>query len=86
VDPRQTLVHHKLDNGKIVGGLSTIRACLPRRWWPPRNISVSPSRVPSLQEHPFNFARKVSTLDHLSKGRLGWNIVTSVSHNAVQLG
>ena len=39
-----------------------------------------------LQEHPFNFARKVSTLDHLSKGRVGWNIVTSVSHNAAQLG
>jgi FMN-dependent oxidoreductase (nitrilotriacetate monooxygenase family) len=37
-----------------------------------------------LQEHPFNFARKISTLDHLSKGRIGWNIVTSVSHNAAQ--
>ncbi|KQT61738.1 MULTISPECIES: LLM class flavin-dependent oxidoreductase [unclassified Aureimonas] len=37
-----------------------------------------------LQEHPFNFARKLSTLDHLSKGRVGWNIVTSVSHNAAQ--
>jgi FMN-dependent oxidoreductase (nitrilotriacetate monooxygenase family) len=37
-----------------------------------------------LQEHPFNFAKKVSTLDHLSKGRVGWNIVTSVSHNAAQ--
>jgi ABC-type Mn2+/Zn2+ transport system ATPase subunit len=39
-----------------------------------------------LQEHPFNFARKLSTLDHLSKGRVGWNIVTSVSNNAAQLG
>lgn len=37
-----------------------------------------------LQEHPFNFARKISTLDHLSKGRIGWNLVTSVSHNAAQ--
>jgi long-chain alkane monooxygenase len=37
-----------------------------------------------LQEHPFNFAKKLSTLDHLSKGRIGWNIVTSVSHNAAQ--
>ncbi|QRM57802.1 LLM class flavin-dependent oxidoreductase [Sinorhizobium sp. BG8] len=37
-----------------------------------------------LQDHPFNFARKISTLDHLSKGRIGWNIVTSVSHNAAQ--
>jgi len=30
-----------------------------------------------LQEHPFNFARRISTLDHLTKGRVGWNIVTS---------
>lgn len=37
-----------------------------------------------LQDHPFSFARRVSTLDHLSKGRVGWNIVTSVSHNAAQ--
>jgi FMN-dependent oxidoreductase (nitrilotriacetate monooxygenase family) len=30
-----------------------------------------------LQNHPFAFARTVSTLDHLSKGRVAWNIVTS---------
>ena len=35
-----------------------------------------------LQEHPFNFARRVSTLDHLSKGRIAWNMVTSSSENA----
>jgi FMN-dependent oxidoreductase (nitrilotriacetate monooxygenase family) len=28
-------------------------------------------------EHPFTFARRLSTLDHLTKGRAGWNIVTS---------
>ena len=37
-----------------------------------------------IQDHPFNFARRVSTLDHLSKGRIGWNIVTSASINAHQ--
>lgn len=30
-----------------------------------------------LQAHPYEFARRVSTLDHLSDGRVGWNIVTS---------
>ena len=30
-----------------------------------------------LQYHPFIFARLVSTLDHLTKGRIAWNIVTS---------
>ncbi|MCC3316438.1 LLM class flavin-dependent oxidoreductase [Nocardia africana] len=27
-------------------------------------------------EHPFPFARRLSTLDHLTNGRLGWNVVT----------
>jgi FMN-dependent oxidoreductase (nitrilotriacetate monooxygenase family) len=30
-----------------------------------------------LQYHPYIFARLVSTLDHLTKGRVAWNIVTS---------
>ncbi|KWF05307.1 LLM class flavin-dependent oxidoreductase [Burkholderia pseudomultivorans] len=28
-------------------------------------------------EHPYPFARRMSTADHLSGGRIGWNIVTS---------
>jgi len=28
-------------------------------------------------EHPYPFARRLATADHLSKGRVGWNIVTS---------
>jgi FMN-dependent oxidoreductase (nitrilotriacetate monooxygenase family) len=27
-------------------------------------------------EHPYPFARRVSTLDHLTNGRVGWNVVT----------
>ncbi|MEV7693417.1 NtaA/DmoA family FMN-dependent monooxygenase [Microbacterium sp. NPDC089189] len=30
-----------------------------------------------LQEHPYAFARKMSTMDQLSGGRIAWNIVTS---------
>ena len=30
-----------------------------------------------LQSHPFTFARQISTLDHLTKGRVAWNIVAS---------
>ncbi|MBJ6362442.1 LLM class flavin-dependent oxidoreductase [Paenibacillus sp. GCM10012307] len=33
-------------------------------------------------EHPFAFARRMSTLDHLTKGRIAWNIVTSYLPNA----
>jgi FMN-dependent oxidoreductase (nitrilotriacetate monooxygenase family) len=35
-----------------------------------------------LQYHPFTFARLISTLDHLTKGRLAWNIVTSYLESA----
>jgi FMN-dependent oxidoreductase (nitrilotriacetate monooxygenase family) len=35
-----------------------------------------------LQNHPFTFARTISTLDHLTKGRIAWNIVTSYLESA----
>jgi FMN-dependent oxidoreductase (nitrilotriacetate monooxygenase family) len=37
-----------------------------------------------IQAHPFDFARKVSTLDHISKGRIGWNVVTSSLENSAR--
>jgi long-chain alkane monooxygenase len=33
------------------------------------------------QSLPFDFARRISTLDHYTGGRVGWNIVTSFSDN-----
>ena len=35
-----------------------------------------------IQYHPFTFARLITTLDHLTKGRVGWNIVTSYLESA----
>jgi FMN-dependent oxidoreductase (nitrilotriacetate monooxygenase family) len=38
-------------------------------------------------EHPYTFARRISTLDHLTKGRVGWNIVTSyLNSGALNIG
>src|ERR1700709_1584398 len=37
-----------------------------------------------LQAHPFEFARRASTLDHISNGRIAWNIVTSTQENAAR--
>ena len=37
-----------------------------------------------IQAHPFEFARRISTLDHLSGGRIGWNIVTSAQESAAR--
>lgn len=37
-----------------------------------------------MQNPPFNFARQISTLDHLSGGRIAWNIVTSTQENAAR--
>lgn len=35
-------------------------------------------------EAPYAFARKISTLDHLTEGRIGWNIVTGYSETAAR--
>ena len=35
-------------------------------------------------EHPYTFARRISTLDHLSGGRIGWNIVTGYLDSAAR--
>ncbi|WP_380178500.1 LLM class flavin-dependent oxidoreductase [Kalamiella sp. sgz302252] len=33
--------------------------------------------ISTTYEHPYTFARRLSTADHLTGGRIGWNIVTS---------
>lgn len=35
-----------------------------------------------IHEHPYTFSRRITTLDHLTKGRVGWNIVTSYLKSA----
>ena len=35
-------------------------------------------------EHPYSFARRMSTLDHLTGGRVGWNIVTGYLESAAR--
>jgi long-chain alkane monooxygenase len=35
-------------------------------------------------EHPYPFARRMSTLDHLTGGRVGWNIVTGYLESAAR--
>ncbi|QWT25146.1 NtaA/DmoA family FMN-dependent monooxygenase [Subtercola sp. PAMC28395] len=37
-----------------------------------------------VQSHPFHFARQISTLDHISNGRIAWNIVTGVQDNGAR--
>lgn len=35
-------------------------------------------------EHPFSLARRFATLDHLTDGRIGWNVVTSYLESAAR--
>ncbi|GAA2620960.1 LLM class flavin-dependent oxidoreductase [Dactylosporangium fulvum] len=37
-----------------------------------------------IQTPPFTFARQISTLDHISRGRVAWNIVTGTQENAAR--
>jgi FMN-dependent oxidoreductase (nitrilotriacetate monooxygenase family) len=36
----------------------------------------------TISEHPYLFARKLATLDHMTNGRVGWNIVSSYLNSA----
>jgi FMN-dependent oxidoreductase (nitrilotriacetate monooxygenase family) len=38
----------------------------------------------TLQQHPSPFARAAATLDHATRGRIGWNVVTSFVRNAAR--
>lgn len=38
----------------------------------------------TISEAPYLFARRLATLDHLSEGRVGWNIVTSYLQSAAR--
>jgi FMN-dependent oxidoreductase (nitrilotriacetate monooxygenase family) len=40
--------------------------------------------VSTSYEHPFSHARRFSTLDHLTNGRVAWNVVTSYLPNAAR--
>src|SRR6202035_43256 len=35
-------------------------------------------------EHPYALARRLSTLDHLTRGRIGWNVVTGYLNSAAK--
>src|SRR6476620_2086251 len=59
----------------------------PRTWLEPITVlaalAVSTSRVgliataSTTYTEPFNLARQFASIDHISKGRAGWNVVTS---------
>jgi len=40
--------------------------------------------VSTTYEHPFQLARRFSTLDHLTRGRIAWNVVTSYLESAAK--
>ncbi|KAL8829770.1 MAG: hypothetical protein Q9191_001818 [Dirinaria sp. TL-2023a] len=40
--------------------------------------------VSTTYEHPYQLARRFSTLDHLTKGRVAWNVVTSYLESAAK--
>src|SRR5699024_1162754 len=62
----------------------TIRYSLSQPWQQRQNTWDSPQRSQLRMNPPFAFARRASTLDHLTKGRFGWNIVTSYLPNAAR--
>jgi FMN-dependent oxidoreductase (nitrilotriacetate monooxygenase family) len=48
-----------------------------------RHIGIVPT-LSVTEYHPYLLARTINTLDHMSQGRTGWNIVTGSSHRSAQ--
>lgn len=48
-----------------------------------RNLTFGITATTSY-EHPYNLARRFSTLDHLTNGRVGWNVVTGYLDSAAR--
>lgn len=48
-----------------------------------RNLTFGITATTSY-EHPYSLARKFSTLDHLTNGRVGWNVVTGYLDSAAR--
>lgn len=42
------------------------------------------STIPTMEHHPFTTARMLQTMDHLTKGRVGWNVVTGINPTTMQ--
>jgi FMN-dependent oxidoreductase (nitrilotriacetate monooxygenase family) len=58
-------------------------ALAPLLVWATSRIGIVPT-LSTTEWRPFQTARYLSTLDHLSDGRIGWNIVTGGSERAAQ--
>ncbi len=60
--------HVKLEPLTLLAGLAAVTS----------RIGLVATASTSFQ-HPFHLARKLASIDHLSEGRAGWNLVTSTS-------
>ena len=72
-------------DGRVIaqGALNNIDSIsITGRWPAPRNISVwwRPCRPPTTS--PYAIAERFATLDHISGGRAGWNVITTANDDA----
>ena len=80
----------------VFGGSPTRRCATPRRRPSNDPLLLIPAMAAVTQhlgfgvtcnlsyEPPYPFARRMSTLDHLTEGRIGWNVVTGYLDSAAR--
>jgi len=78
-----------LAKGDLYGGISPRATCLEPMTLLPALAAVTDniglvSTASTTFNEPYNVARKFATLDHISAGRAGWNLVTSQNENEAQ--
>lgn len=78
------LGYHPVRNAEIFEGLETPKldplAVLSTIAATTRHIGLI-GTASTTYNHPYDLARRFASLDHLSRGRAGWNIVTSTMEN-----
>lgn len=76
--------YHPVQGAEIFGGLETPKldpvAVLSTIAAATRHVGLI-GTASTTYSHPYDLARRFASLDHLSRGRAGWNIVTSTMEN-----
>jgi len=78
-DPRGALSR----TGRGYAGTGADDVAGRRSPWSPKHVGLVTTRPPRTNE-PYNLARRFATLDLISNGRAGWNVVASWSEHEAQ--
>ena len=73
-----------LRSSAVTPRLPSSRSRCSPRWRRSLNASASSATASTTFDEPYHIARRFASLDHLSEGRAGWNLVTTSNPDAAR--